>query len=80
MQGSDAQEANRSFSVELASKNQIKNISLAGESKKASTLIEGTIGSLVEASFADGIVLEVKGTKGVLRIDLQEKELRLLSE
>ncbi len=75
----DPQETDRSFSIELTSKNQVKNISLADENNQKSTLIEGTIGSFVEAFFVDDIVLEVRGTKGVLRIDLQEKELRPLA-
>ncbi len=75
----DLQQTDRSFSIELTSKNQVKNISLADENNQKSTLIEGTIGSFVEASFVDDVVLEVRGTNGVLRIDLQEKELKLLA-
>jgi hypothetical protein len=66
----------RFFSVELNSKNQIKNMTLTNNGQKESTLIEGTIGSLVEASFTEGIILEVTGTKGVLRLDLQEQEIK----
>ncbi len=75
----DLQQTDRSFSIELTSKNQVKNISLADENNQKSTLIEGTIGSFVEASFVDDIVLEVRGTNGVLRIDLLEKELETVS-
>jgi hypothetical protein len=66
----------RFFSVELNSKNQIKNMTLSNNGKKGSTLIEGTIGSLVEASFTEGIMLEVTGTEGVLRLDLKEQEIK----
>jgi hypothetical protein len=44
---------------------------LTKEGQKESTLIEGTIGNLVEATFTEGVILEVTGTKGVLRLDLQ---------
>jgi hypothetical protein len=64
----------RFFSIELNSKNQIKNMSMT-EAQKESTLIEGTIGNLIEAAFTEGIVLEVTGTKGTLRLDLQAKEI-----
>ncbi len=66
---------NRSFSVELNSKNQIKNISIAQEAQKEDVLIEGDIGSLVQAHFTEGIMLEVIGEKGVLRLDLREKDI-----
>ena len=66
----------RFFSIELNSKHQIKNMTLTNNGQKESTLIEGTIGNLVEASFTEGIILEVTGTKGVLRLDLQEQEIK----
>ncbi len=65
----------RFFSIELNSKQQIKNISIADSKQKASTLIEGTIGNFVEATFTEGIILEVVGTKGTLRLDLQATEI-----
>ena len=65
----------RFFSIELNSKHQIKNMSIT-EGQKESTLIEGTIGNLIEATFTEGIILEVTGTKGTLRLDLQAKEIK----
>lgn len=65
----------RFFSIELSSKNQIKSISMT-EGQKETTLIEGTIGNLVEATFTEGIVLEVIGSKGTLRLNLQAKEIQ----
>ena len=65
----------RFFSIELNSKEQIKNMSLTNDGQKESTLIEGTIGNLVEATFTEGIILEVTGTKGTLRLDLQANEI-----
>lgn len=65
----------RVFSVELKSKGQLKNVTLtngAGES----VFVEGTIGKLVQATFEDGIVLEVVGDKGILRLDLREDEIK----
>ena len=72
-----SQEKNeRFFSIELNSKQQIKSISMTNDGQKESTLIEGTIGNLVEATFTEGIILEVTGTKGTLRLDLQAKEIK----
>ena len=70
----------RFFSIELNSKHQIKNMSLTNDGQKESTLIEGTIGNLVEATFTEGIILEVTGTKGTLRLDLQAKEIKTIPE
>ncbi len=70
----------RFFSVELSSKQQIKNIALTNDEQKENTLIEGTIGNLVEATFTEGIILEVTGTKGVLRLDLQAREIQTTPE
>jgi hypothetical protein len=65
----------RFFSIELNSKHEIKNISMT-DGQKESTLIEGTIGNLINAIFTEDIVLEVTGTKGTLRLDLQAKEIK----
>jgi len=65
----------RCFSLELSSKDQITNMTMT-EGQKDGTLIEGSIGNLLEATFTEGIVLEVTGTKGTLRIDLQAKEIK----
>jgi hypothetical protein len=65
----------RVFSVELKSKRNLKNITLTDGSSD-SVLIEGTIGELVQATFAEGVVLEVVGDKGVLRLDLGEDDIK----
>jgi hypothetical protein len=70
------EENQRFFSIELNSKNQIKHISLTNDNQKGSTLIEGTIGNLVKATFTEGIILEVTGTKGILRLGLQATEIK----
>lgn len=69
----------RVFSVELKSKNNLKNVTLANGSID-SVLIEGTIGELVQATFAEGVVLEVVGKNGVLRLDLREDDIKKTSE
>jgi hypothetical protein len=68
----------RFFSIELNSKNQIKNMSITNDNQKERTLIEVTIGNLVEATFNEGIILEVTGTKGTLRLELQANEIKTI--
>jgi len=65
----------RVFSVELKSKRNLKNVTLTNGSSD-SVLVEGTIGELVQVTFAEGIILEVVGKKGILRIDLGEDEIK----
>ena len=65
----------RSFSIELKSKANLKNVTITNGAHD-SVLIEGTIGELLQATFAEGIILEIVGKRGTLRINLKEKELR----
>ena len=65
----------RVFSVELKSKRNLKNVTLTNGSSD-SVLVEGTIGELVQATFAEGVILEVVGRDGVLRVDLGEDEIK----
>ena len=64
-----------SFSIEMKSKKHVRNISVSNESHER-VLFEGFLGELEDLSMVDGAVLEVKGTNGVLRIDLTEEDLR----
>jgi hypothetical protein len=68
------EENERFFSVELKSKADLKNVTLANGSHD-SVLIEGTIGELVQAMFVEDLILEIVGEKGTLRINLKQEEL-----
>lgn len=68
-------EKERSFSVELKSKANLKNITLNSDIQE-NAVIEGTIGKLEHAGFVEDSVLEVTGRKGVLRIDISETEIK----
>jgi hypothetical protein len=63
------EENERFFSVELKSKVNLKNITLTNGDQE-NVLVEGSIGELKRAEFSEGIILEVVGDKGVLRINL----------
>jgi hypothetical protein len=69
----------RVFSVELKSKRNLKNVTLTNGNSD-SVLVEGTLGELVQATFAEGVILEVVGKNGVLRIDLGEDEIHKPTE
>ena len=68
-------EKERSFSVELKSKANLKNITLNNDVQE-NAVIEGTIGKLEHAGFVEDTVLEVMGRKGILRIDITENEIK----
>lgn len=64
----------RFFSIELESKNDLKNITLTNDTHEK-VLIEGSIGELVRATFAEGVVLELVGKRGTLRVSLKDSEI-----
>lgn len=64
----------RSFTVELNSKKNLKTITVSNGSHEG-VVVEGSLGKLKRAVFAEGIVLEIVGTNGVLRIDIIENEI-----
>jgi len=68
------EENERFFSIELKSGLNLKNVTLTNESQQ-NVLIEGSIGELQRAEFSEGIILEVVGDKGVLRINLALDEI-----
>ena len=65
----------RFFSVELRSKVSLKNITLTNGGYE-NVLLEGTLGQLQYAMFAEDVILEVVGDKGVLRINLSQNEIK----
>ena len=64
----------RSFSIELNSRDFIKRVSLP-EGSGDRLIIEGLIGKLVEVELIEDIMLEIRATHGVLRIDLTRDEM-----
>ncbi len=65
----------RVFTIELRSKPSIDNLSLDFGRNQGVTF-EGTLGALRSARFVDGMLLEITGTEGVLRVDLSEEEIQ----
>ena len=68
------------FSIELKSRDFIKNLALQ-TSEAGKVLIEGFLGKLENLSLTEGLMLEINGVNGSLKMDLSEAELqRLLSK
>ena len=65
------------FSIELKSRNFIKNLALQ-TSEAGKVVIEGFLGKLDNLSIAEGLMLEINGTNGSIKMDLSEAELQKL--
>jgi len=63
-----------SFSVDLKSKECVKQISLSPNNSN-SVLLEGFLGKLEKISMVEELVLEIKGVNGIMRIDMKKDEL-----
>jgi hypothetical protein len=63
----------RIFSVDLKRRSAIRTVSL-GDGGREEILIEGTLGTLESLSFGEGVVLQLAGTEGILRVDLTREE------
>lgn len=64
-----------SFCIELNSRDHIKRVSLP-DGFGDRLMIEGFLGELDEMELIEDIMLKVRGTDGVLRIDLTREELK----
>jgi hypothetical protein len=64
----------QTFSAVLDSKKQVKNITLTDDIHQK-VFFEADIGQLEEVKFTEGLLLEIIGSKGVLRIDLPLEKL-----
>ena len=69
-------EIERLFSIELKSRAHLKNVTMTNDGHD-DVLVEGSIGKLNNAEFADDIVLVVTGDKGILRINLTPDEVKM---
>ena len=69
----------QTFSAVLDSKKQVKNITLSDDINQK-VFFEADIGQLEQVKFTEGLLLEIIGSKGVLRIDLPIETLRKVVE
>jgi len=77
MSSRSKKEGEHAFSIELKSKEYVKRVSIPNETGD-NVLIEGFLGELEELGLVEGVMLKIKGASGILRMDLQEKELKEL--
>jgi hypothetical protein len=65
------------FSIELKSREFVKSLALHS-AEGGSVLIEGFLGKLENLNFTEGLMLEINGANGSLRMDFSEQELKRL--
>jgi hypothetical protein len=65
----------RDFSIELNCNKHLTRLSTSND-PNGGVLIEGTLGSLQHASFVEPVILEVKGSCGVLRLNVRKSEVK----
>jgi len=65
----------RDFSIELNCNKHLTRLSTSND-PNGGVLIEGTLGSLQYVSFVEPEILEVKGSCGVLRLNVRKSEVK----
>ena len=72
--GTKKTEKERSFSIELQSQADLKNVTLTNNQNE-NAIVEGTIGDLREAQFVEEKVLQIVGKRGVITVDISDNEI-----
>ena len=63
-----------SFSVEMKTKGAVKRISFL-DKENEQILFEGCLGKLTCINMVEGVMLEVEGANGTLKLDITQKEI-----
>lgn len=75
MNAQENENSDRDFSIELSSNKHLTRLSTCSNDTNDGVLIEGTLGRLRCASFVEPEILEVKGSCGVLRLNVRKSEI-----
>lgn len=71
----DAKKESCVFSIELKSKTYLSQVSLTSK-KRDGVYFKGFLGELIDLSFVNGGMLEIRGANGRFRIDICEEKMR----
>ena len=63
-----------SFSVEMKSEKAVRRMSFS-DRESDHVFFEGNLGELASVSMVEGLMLEIQGTNGVLRLDITQHEI-----
>jgi len=62
------------FSIEMKSEKCVKRMSFL-DRENGHVFFEGYLGELKNVSMVEGVMLEIEGTNGVLRLDITQREM-----
>ena len=63
-----------SFSIEMKSEHYVRRISFLDE-ENGHVFFEGFLGELKNVAMAEGVMLEIEGRNGVLKLDITQQEM-----
>jgi len=63
-----------SFSVELKTEGAVKRMSFL-DKENGQVFFEGCLGKLTSINMVEGVMLEIEGDNGTLRLDITQKEI-----
>jgi len=67
-----------SFSIELKSKRCVRRMAFLDE-EKGHIFFEGFLGELTNVAMVEGVMLEIEGKNGVLKLDITQQEMEKCS-
>jgi hypothetical protein len=70
----DKQTLEHSISVEMKSKEAVRRLSFL-DKENGHVFFEGFLGKLEEVAMVEGVMLQIEGTNGVLRLDITQQEM-----
>ncbi len=62
------------FSITLSDRNALEELSIITDSREQVSLW-GSIGDVIEVNFVEGLVLQIKGSRGVMEIGVTQEKL-----
>jgi hypothetical protein len=65
-----------SFSVELKTEGAVKRMSFL-DKQNGQVFFEGCLGKLISINMVEGVMLEIEGANGTLKLDITQKEIEL---
>jgi hypothetical protein len=63
-----------SFSIEMKTEDAVKKMSFL-DKENGQVFFEGCLGKLTNINMVEGIMLEIKGVNGILKLDITQKEI-----
>jgi hypothetical protein len=80
MKPQESEDGEHDFSIELKSNEHLTRLLTSSKGVNGGVLIDGTLGKLQHAWFVEPEILEVKGSCGVLRLNMRKCEITIKDE